>query len=69
LHPEVSSLRFSLNEVYEPSSYWKEKRRRKRVRRKKEGDDYKRGQACQRKVTPDWSRATPMYKSFTLEGY
>jgi hypothetical protein len=27
LHPEVSSLRFSLNEVYEPSSYWKGKKK------------------------------------------
>jgi hypothetical protein len=61
-------LRFSLNEVYEPSSYWKGKKTRKRVKRKKEGDDYKRGQACQRKVTPAWSEATPTHKSFTLEG-
>jgi hypothetical protein len=45
------------------------KKRTKRVRRKKEGDDYKRGQACQRKVTPACSQATPMHKSFTLEGY
>jgi hypothetical protein len=69
LHLEVSSLRFSLIEVYEPSIYWKGKKRRKRVRRKKEGGDYKRGQACQRKVTPAWSQAAPMHKSFTLEGY
>jgi hypothetical protein len=40
LHLEVSSLRFSLNDVYEPSSYSKGKKRTKRVRRKKEGDDY-----------------------------